>query len=210
MLVQLSNQYQSRFGAPVISQIDVAIFSLSYYTYCLSCDFCQDSCCQYGADIDLENIGRLDQYQDALVAFTGVSRDRWFASELEADEDYPGGQVERIRPENGRCVFLNRQDRGCRIHSFCLEQNMDYHLLKPIICSLFPLSFESGVLCPAYEVEDGELACLGSGPSLYQGGRSELLAYFGQEFVNELDELEKRYVSAPQQAAETPFVAVTN
>jgi Fe-S-cluster containining protein len=210
MLVQLSNQYSSRFGAPVISQVDVTIFSLSYYTYCLSCTFCQDSCCQYGADIDLENIGRLDGYQEALVAYTAVTRDRWFEGELTEDEDYPGGQVERIRPENGRCVFLNRHDRGCKIHSFCLEQHIDYHLLKPIICSLFPLSFESGVLCPAYEVEDGELACLGSGPSLYQGGRSELLAYFGSDFIAELDELEKNYISAPQQTAEAQVASVAN
>lgn len=210
MIIPLSQSYKSRVGAPVIAQIDDVVFTLSTFAYCLSCDFCQDSCCSYGADIDLENIARLDEHREALEAFTSVPRERWFENELEEDEDYPGGQVERIRPENGRCVFLNRRDRGCNIHRYCLEHDIDYHQLKPIICSLFPLSFESGVLCPAYEVEDGELACLGSGPTLYQGGRAELLYYFGEAFVAELDGLERNYISAPPAIADVQSVSVTS
>ena len=44
--------------------------------------------------------------------------------------------------------------------------------------------------CVMDEVEDGTLVCLGQGPTLYQGVRSELEYYFGPSFVEELDAIE--------------------
>ncbi len=75
------------------------------------------------------------------------------------------------------------------LHSFSVEKNLDYHDLKPMICSIFPLTFEEGLLVHADEVEDKELVCADQGLSLYAGVRSELLYYFGQEMIDELDSL---------------------
>jgi hypothetical protein len=91
---------------------------------------------------------------------------------------------------DGACVFLSRAGRGCLIHSFCLEQGMDFHDLKPMVSCLFPVTFGSGLLQPSDDVEDDSLICLNSDPELYQGVRSDLSYYFGEALVSELDELE--------------------
>jgi hypothetical protein len=72
---------------------------------------------------------------------------------------------------------------------------MDYHEIKPIVCILFPLSFEEGLLFPAAELDDHSLVCSGSGTSVYRAMRDELEYYFGQKFVEELDEIEKEVMS---------------
>lgn len=59
-----------------------------------------------------------------------------------------------------------------------------------MVSSLFPLTFDDGLLRTAEEVADGTLVCMGSGPTLYRSVRAELLFYFGDAFVNELDTIE--------------------
>ncbi len=98
----------------------------------------------------------------------------------------------RTRVAGGTCVFLNRESRGCLIHSFAIEQGIDYHELKPMVDCLFPISFYEDVLCPADEVCEDSLICLGPGPTLYEGLRGELSYYFGGEFVRALDAVAKR------------------
>lgn len=68
---------------------------------------------------------------------------------------------------------------------------MDYHILKPMVGVLFPITFNKGMLLPSNEVLDHSLICLQQGPTLYQCSRDELFYYFGLELVNELDSLEK-------------------
>ena len=71
---------------------------------------------------------------------------------------------------------------------------MDYHDLKPIVSTLFPIPFDKGQLQPSDEVDDRTLVCLDSGPSLYRGARTELLHYFGMELITELDSLKSKIV----------------
>jgi hypothetical protein len=59
---------------------------------------------------------------------------------------------------------------------------------------LFPLTFEDGVLVASSEVEERELVCAGSGPSLYEGVRGELAYYFGDAFVAELDSIRQHAI----------------
>jgi hypothetical protein len=72
-----------------------------------------------------------------------------------------------------------------------MSKGMDYHDIKPLVCILFPLSFEEGLLSLAPELEDGSLVCSGSGESVYRAMRNELAYYFGNEFVEELDRMEE-------------------
>jgi hypothetical protein len=76
------------------------------------------------------------------------------------------------------------------LHAFALEKGLDYHDLKPVLSTLFPLTFDDGVLHVMDEVEDRTLVCLGQGPTLYRGVRAELEYYFGPSFVEELDAIE--------------------
>src|SRR5262249_39257892 len=91
---------------------------------------------------------------------------------------------------DGRCIFLSSAGRGCGLHAFALAKGLDYHDFKPVLLTLFPLSFDDGVLHVMDEVDDGTLVCLGEGPPLSRGARTEIEYYFGPSFVEELDDIE--------------------
>ncbi|HEY0281633.1 MAG TPA: hypothetical protein VGC27_03300 [Rhizomicrobium sp.] len=194
-VVALGRDYPSIFAAPVIRAADTAIFTLRYFTHCMACGFCHDQCCNYGVDIDLANMERLRSLGPALEAFAGVPQGEWFAAGIVEDAEFPSGAHGRTRAVDGKCVFAGRQERGCKIHAFCLKHGLDYHLYKPLVSILFPLTFEHDVLVPSPEAVDGSLICAGGGPSLYDGVRGELAHYFGPELIAALDALRERATS---------------
>lgn len=158
----------------------------------MQCSYCHDSCCQYGVDVDAENVARLEAYAPEVERFTGVPRERWFTGEWANDPEFPGGRNTRTSVEDGACVFRNRAGRGCTIHSFALARGVDYHELKPMVSVLFPITFDAGLLHPSAEIDDRSLQCYGDGPTLYRGVRGEIAWYFGSALVGELDALEGR------------------
>ncbi len=186
----LPRVFPSRYGAPVISAVDPRIFRLTYFTHCLDCRFCHDACCDHGVDVDQWHVDRIAEHADALEAFVGVPRHRWFTAARAEDDEMPGGGSRRTRVVRGHCVFLNRAGRGCLLHAYCAGRGVDYHDLKSMVDCLFPITFGDGTLWPADEVVEGSLVCAGTGPTLYRGLRAELEYYFGPEFVGVLDELE--------------------
>jgi hypothetical protein len=188
----LPHAFPSRYGVPVLHAVAPEIFRRRFFTQCLDCAFCHDWCCQFGVDVDRYHVDRILAHAQALEAFVGVPRDRWFSGAVELESDSPGGETWRTAVIDGACVFLNRHGRGCLLHAFCLEQGIDHHELKSLVDGLFPLTFEAGVLCPADEALTGELVCLDTGPTLYRGMREELRYYFGAALVTALDGLEQR------------------
>lgn len=188
-IVALSRAYPSKFAQPVIHSVDTAIFAHRYFTRCMACSFCHDQCCTYGVDIDVENMARLKALGPDFAAYVGIPADAWFESEIEADPEFPGGAAGRTAVRDCACVFLNRESRGCKIHAYCLDKGVDYHLLKPLVSTLFPVTFDHGVLCVSEEVLDKSLVCVDQGPVLYDGVRGELEYYFGAQFVTEIDGL---------------------
>lgn len=189
-MLSLSRPFPSRYQVPVLNAVDPRIFTLRYFTFCLACEFCHDWCCQFGVDADHWHVARILAHADALEAFLGVARDRWFTDQIDVDPDAPGGAMRRTAIVDGQCVFLNRAGRGCQLHTFCLEQGIDPLDLKPLVDGLFPLTYEGQVLCAADEVLDGDLVCLETGPTLYRGVRDSLRYYFGDSLVAELDGIE--------------------
>ena len=196
MLRPLTKAYPSRYGTPILTHVETTIFTARYFTRCMSCTFCNDSCCQYGVDIDIDNVRRLEARAEEIESFIGVPRARWFTDEIEEGVDHPGGVVWRTATTERGCVFLDRHGRGCMLHRLAIEKGLDYHELKPMISSLFPLTWCDGALTVADEVEDRSLVCLDVGGSVYRGGRSEVAYYFGDALVAELDALEPA-VAAP-------------
>ncbi len=193
MIITLSREYPCISELPIISRVDTEIFVERYFTYCLHCGFCKDSCCKYGTDVDVENLGRINEYVEELEKYVGIKRDEWFEDGIKPYPEYPSGAFVRTRKNRDSCVFLNQKGRGCMIHAFCLNERLDYHLLKPMLCSIFPLTFDNGLLHPAVEVEDRSLVCLGTGETLYVGIWGELEFYFGSGLVTELDKLQNIY-----------------
>ena len=170
--------------------MDSSIFIRRYFARCLECSFCHDACCFHGVDIDVDNVRRINSFATDLEEFMGTSKATWFRDEFAKDVEFPGGSFTRTQVLDGACVFHDRRSRGCLLHKFSLENNIDYHDLKPMVSCLFPLTFDNGVLHPSDDIETDDLVCAGEGPTLYQGVRNELLYYFGPTFVEELDGIE--------------------
>lgn len=189
-LLRLPRPFPSRYGQPVILRVDPAIFRRRYFTACLDCGFCFDACCEHGVDVDEWHYRRIMQQADGLEAFTGIPRGAWFEERVEEDAQVPGGATRRTAVWDGWCVFLDREGRGCLLHRFAVRTGLDHRDLKSLVDCLFPLSFYDGVLCAAEDVADGTLVCLDTGPTLYRGQREELRYYFGDDFVQALDEME--------------------
>lgn len=173
-------------STPTLHTVDSEIFTLRYFMRCMQCTFCHDSCCQYGCDVNMGERDRLMAVADELERFLGVPRAEWFKSEVFEDPDYPTGRYVRSNTKSGACVFLNKGGRGCGIHAFALATGRDYHQLKPMVCWLFPVTWDKGLMRPNSDVKD-DLACANSGPSLYEGARDEIGVVFGPALVTELD-----------------------
>jgi hypothetical protein len=186
-VIALAREYPSIWGRPVIRAVDARVFTLRYFRRCLDCSFCNDQCCTHGVDIDVDNAVRLLNLGEGCETYVGVARADWFDAESFADAEFPSGSYRRTRTRDGHCVFHTLNGRGCKIHAWCLERGLDYHALKPLVSTLFPLTFEMGALVPSNEILESSLVCAGSGDSLYDGARDELIWFFGQGLADELD-----------------------
>jgi hypothetical protein len=180
---KLSRDYPCKGGGPVPREVELRIFTLRYFQFCMACSYCHDVCCSYGVDVDLENVERIKALPADFKALVGVPEAQWFTAEVTRDAEFPGGAHVRTAVVDGACVFRNRKGRGCVIHSYALEKGLDYHDAKPLVSTLFPVTFEYGVLAASNELVDGSLRCFNDGPTLYEGSRDELLYYFGAALV---------------------------
>jgi hypothetical protein len=167
--------------------VDDEIFHRRYYGHCMRCGFCADGCCQHGVDVSVTEHARILARAGEIAGRVSVPVDEWFEPDVTADEDFPGGASTRTRVVDGRCVFLNRGARGCVLHALSLDLGQDYHALKPMVSSLFPVTFGGETLFCSEELLDGTLVCGGEGPTAYEMARAELEYYFGGELVAELD-----------------------
>jgi hypothetical protein len=202
MVIKLNKSYPSRDSLPVIHSVDTEIFSRTYFMHCMQCTFCNDHCCSYGADIDMINVNRILKHKDGLEKFTGVNAEKWFyPKKRKWDHEYPGNEYTRTTKRNKFCIFHDPKGKGCMLHSYSLNKGIDYHDLKPFFCSMFPVTFYEGILCIPEEIEDKTLACLGIGPSLYQGAREEIRYYFGDGIIDELDEISTKYERESKKSA---------
>ncbi len=200
-IVKLSRGYECKLGSPTIHSVDPQIFKHRYFQKCLSCSYCGHSCCNWGVDVDVEAYERIKGERARLEAYMGSPFESWFTHEWEVNADYPGGKSTRTTVVGGTCVFQNRENGLCKLHAFALDHDLDYHFIKPLIASLFPLTFGDGVLVVAEEIEEGSLACYGAGPSCYEGVRDEVAFFWGEDLVKELDALAAAY-GPPTNAAE--------
>lgn len=165
-----------------------------------------DACCQYGCDVDLRERAAIEARAGDIrpLLRADVAHLPWFESELEYDPDYPSGAVVRTTVVGGGCIFLAHDRRGCAIHRGSLEHGWDFRGVKPMICRLFPLSFESDTILLADEYPEYSCAYTG-GPSVYRAARDALGDAFGEELVRALDDAERRVLA--QEPRRLPVVA---
>jgi len=197
--VPLSREYAAREGSPILTHVAPRIFTLTYFQPCMSCTFCNDHCCSYGVALDLPNQARIKEHAEGIRPYTTGEVKDWFLTDTCEDTDFPGAVALDTKVVGRGCAFLRPNSRGCGIHAYTIDRGMDYHALKPIYCSLFPVTVDGGYLVPSCEVDEKSLLCVGPGATVYRGSRDELLFYFGKELVAELDALEATTL-APQPA----------
>ena len=178
--------------------MDDAIFTRRYFGHCMGCTFCGDACCTHGVDVSVVERDRILARAEQLEPLVRIARARWFDPAVEEDPDFPGGFATRTAVVDGACVFLRRDGRGCLIHAALLATGEDYHALKPMVSTLFPVTFGGGALLCSDELHDESLVCAGEGPTAYAMARAELEFYFGAELVAELDALAARSAAAPE------------
>ncbi len=175
-------------SAPVLHHVDSDIFTLKFFGRCMGCTFCHDSCCQYGCDVNIGERDAILAKADALQPYISFDQSKWFDSTVHEDAEYPTGKHVRANQVEGACVFLNRTSRGCGIHRYAIENKVDYHDLKPMVCWLFPVCWDKGVMRPNTDVKD-DLACFGDGMTLFEAARDEIGKVFGMALVAELDSI---------------------
>lgn len=191
MIKPLSTTYYARYGVSAISHVDTAVFTTPYFASCNQCDFCKDECCSHGVAVGIDQIERIKEFADVLEDYVRIRREHWFQEELVTDESFPGGKYRRTQVRERGCVFLNANGRGCQLHRFSAEHGLDYHVLKPLDCCLFPLTYDRGLFRPASWISENTLICLADGPSLYEGAKHEIPFYFDHNLLNELNEMEE-------------------
>jgi len=139
-LVPLSQHYVAHGGAPVITAVDPGIFTRRYFARCMACGFCADSCCAHGVDVDGRVEAALLADSEAIERHTGVPASQWFRAPAVRDVEAPGGTLRRTALRDGYCVFHTPGGRGCMLHSYALASGLDYHTVKPMVSTLFPVT----------------------------------------------------------------------
>lgn len=88
---------------------------------------------------------------------------------------------------NGRCVFHAPTARGCLLHIMALEKGLDPHQLKPMVCFLFPLTWDGSYLHVADFLE--ELPCQHKGELILDSIIDEIRYYLGEDTASEILQL---------------------
>jgi Fe-S-cluster containining protein len=151
-----------------------------------------DACCQYGADVDLGERDAILAHADELrrLLRPEAAAAPWFTDKVELDPDYPSGKHVRTAVHGDGCIFLAHDQRGCAIHRASLEGGWDFHGVKPNICRLFPLTYDSDSILISDDYRDYSCAFVPGAPSLYRVQRATLGAIFGPALLTALDAVE--------------------
>jgi Fe-S-cluster containining protein len=179
---------KSKTGQIEIRGVEENIFNARCVPDCLKFDVCRDVCCSYGCDISRAETARILERKEELEKLLKVPVTRWFKKHWTKDEDFPSGEFVRSRVHGGKCVFYAHELRGCMLHRFAVKEGFDPHLIKPMVCFMFPATWQSGSLLVAGFLS--ELPCDAKGTTVFESQKQEIKCYFGGEIVKELEGLE--------------------
>lgn len=158
-----------------------------------------DACCQYGADVDLGERDGILAHREQIAALLqpAAAARPWFTGVPHKDPDFPSGALVRTARFKGGCVFLAHDRRGCAIHRAALEGDWDMRGVKPHVCRLFPLSYDSDSILMSDDYADYSCAYRADAPTVYRVARGALADIFGVELVYALDAAEAATLESP-------------
>jgi Fe-S-cluster containining protein len=156
-----------------------------------------DACCQYGADTDLGERDAILSHREQIAAILQpeASAKPWFTADETADADFASGAFVRTQPFGEGCIFLQHDQRGCAIHRASIEGGWDFRGVKPHVCRLFPLTYDSQSIILSDDYPDYDCAGIPSAPSVYRVSRDTLGDVFGPELIAALDAVEQQVVA---------------
>ena len=159
-----------------------------------------DACCQYGVDVDL---GERDAILAHRTEIASLLREPaagapWFGTDVSRDADFPSGAYVRTSRHDDGCIFLAHDRRGCAIHRAALAGGWDFRGVKPHVCRLFPLSYESDAIVLSDDYADYSCAHDAAAPTVYRVGRDALMDIFGQALTDALDAAENVVLGGPR------------
>lgn len=178
---------KSLAGSVKINSVDEGIFKQRCFSDCLKFEACHDICCSHGCDVDRAEAQHILELRDELEPLIKIPAGRWFEKKWTPDADFPSGEFTRSRVYRGKCIFYAHELRGCTLHRFAVTKGMDPHRIKPMVCFLFPITWENGKLFAGDFLF--ELPCAAQGVTLFEAQKAEIGSYFGGEFTSELEGL---------------------
>lgn len=158
-----------------------------------------DACCQYGVDVDLAERDGILAHADEVRALLRdeVKRAPWFRDEQTVDADFPSGAYVRTARHGDGCLFLAHDARGCAIHRASIEGGWHFHGIKPHVCRLFPLSYETDCIVLSDDYADYSCAQDPGAPTVYRVARDAIAEIFGAELVDAMDTAERAVQQTP-------------
>ena len=170
-----------------ITGVDEKMMSRCYFARCIECDLCDDNCCSYGCPVDISEVIRIMAYKHELESRLKIPAAEWFMENTQKRPEFPSGMVKITRINNGKCVFHDNISGGCHLHRLALEKGFDPHRIKPMVCFLFPLTWDGPYLYVSEFLD--ELPCKDTGTSIFESLRNELMIYLGSDFIKELEKI---------------------
>jgi len=151
-----------------------------------------DACCQYGVDVDVGERDAILAHADELRALLvpEAAARPWFTSEERIDRDFPSGRHVRTVRHGEGCVFLAHDGRGCAVHRASLAGGWDMRGVKPHVCRLFPVSYDSDSILLSDDYRDYSCADAAGAPTVYRVARDALGDIFGAALIDAMDRLE--------------------
>ena len=170
---------------PPLSFIDLNIFTTHFPTNCME-NGCKDNCCSAGCRVDMKEVQTIYGYRHIIEKYTG---DIYLFGKAKLNTNHPSGIYQRTLINHGKCVFRSTPERGCLLHKISEENSMDYHILKPRICALFPVWIHNGCLFVEH-LWFPKMPCYDKGDNtVYPVIKNELHYYYGDDLINTLEEL---------------------
>jgi len=153
---------------------------------------CSAACCLGGVYADIEERKRILDHHQLIGKYLDESQPQdpalWFEEREFEDPDFPSGRCVGTREINGKCAFLDKQNR-CSLQVAATEEGMQRWYFKPLYCVLYPIEISEGTI-QFDDLLQGEQACCSvSGDfdlPLFEVCKDELAHLLGEEGLQKL------------------------